>query len=266
MTNYQKVLDFNTKFGATIHSTPVPDIFDSNPFLVKLKMDLIREEFGELKVAVSNKDYIETIDALADLLYVIYGMATGIGFDMDITFGTIYLSNLSKVSLVKNTSQFTNFQKVVYFNNKIGTTVNTTPVVDIFDKDPYCVSSKMYDIQKNMLELEDNVSDKNYIGTIYSLTNLLHSIYSMGAYIGTDMDKAFDLVHESNMSKLCSSESEAIDTVNWYYDEFRQNKLPYDSPNFRKSNDGKYWIVYNESSGKILKSINYNVVDLSKLL
>ena len=71
------------------------------------------------------------------------------------------------------------------------------------------------------------------------------------------MDKAFNIVHESNMSKLCTSEEEAINTVQWYKD----NNTVYDSPNFKKSKNNKYWIVYNESTGKILKSINYNKVD-----
>ena len=37
-------------------------------------MKLIREEVEELEDAVKNHDLTETIDALSDILYVVYGM------------------------------------------------------------------------------------------------------------------------------------------------------------------------------------------------
>ena len=46
-------------------------------------------------------------------------------------------------------------------------------------------------------------------------------------------------------------------TVEWYQNQYKEGKQPYDSPNYRKSPNGKYWVVYNESTSKILKSINY---------
>ena len=52
------------------------------------------------------------------------------------------------------------------------------------------------------------------------------------------------------MSKLCISEEEAKKTVEWYKEQYKNKKSPYDSPDFRKSNDNKFWVVYNK-----LKSI-----------
>ena len=50
------------------------------------------------------------------------------------------------------------------------------------------------------------------------------------------------------MSKLCKNEDEAKQTVEWYKQQYVLEKQPYDSPNYRKSPDGKYWVVYNEST------------------
>ena len=66
-------------------------------------------------------------------------------------------------------------------------------------------------------------------------------------------NKSFDIVHRSNMSKLCCNEQEAIETVEWY----KTNDTRYDSPTIRKADSGDYWVVYNESTGKILKNYNY---------
>ena len=95
-----------------------------------------------------------------------------------------------------------------------------------------------------------------------SLVKLLYFTYSLGCVLGIDLDKSFDIVHKSNMSKLCLTQEEAQDTVKWYV----KNELRYDSPNFRKSDDNKYYVIYNQSSGKILKSINYNPAKFDSLL
>lgn len=66
-------------------------------------------------------------------------------------------------------------------------------------------------------------------------------------------------------SKLCKTEAEADETVQWYKDNYDAKKYPYDSPKWRMSHDGVYYVVFNESTGKILKSVNYSPVDLKPL-
>lgn len=154
--------------------------------------------------------------------------------------------------------QETNFQKVIDFNEQFGVTVHKTPQPDIFDKDPRLLALRMGLIREEVRELEEGVAKKDYVETIDALADILYVVYGMGVSIGCDMDEAFRLVHESNMSKLCTDEEEAKATVQWYLD----NDTPYDSPAYRKSQNGKYWVVYNQSTGKILKSINYKPVDL----
>lgn len=160
----------------------------------------------------------------------------------------------------------TNFEQVVDFNRSFGITVNQKPQLDIFDTDPKLVELRMNLIREEVRELEDAVRDKNMIECIDALGDILYVVYGMGASIGANMDHAFDLIHKSNMSKLCVTEEEAIATVAWYREEYAAGRQPYDSPDYRKSYDGNYWVVFNGSSGKILKSINYQMVDLRPVL
>ncbi len=77
----------------------------------------------------------------------------------------------------------------------------------------------------------------------------------MGASLGLDLDQAFDIVHQSNMSKVCKDEDEAKATVAYY--EANRDKLGYDSPAYRQSPDGNGFVVFNQNTMKVLKSVNY---------
>ena len=62
------------------------------------------------------------------------------------------------------------------------------------------------------------------------------------------------------MTKICDNEDLAIKTVQYYKD----NDDRYDSPNYQKNEFG--YIIFNESTGKILKSINYTPANFESLL
>jgi len=158
-----------------------------------------------------------------------------------------------------------NFEKVVDFNEKFGVPVRQKPDPGVFDVDPKLVKLRMDLIREEMKELEHAVSQKDYVETVDALGDILYVVYGMGASIGINMDKAFRLIHDSNMSKLCKTEDDAKQTVIWYENAFKTGEQPYDSPAYRKSQDGAFWVVFNKSSGKILKSIYYYPVDLKPL-
>lgn len=160
----------------------------------------------------------------------------------------------------------TNFGKVVDFNEQFGVHILEKPSSSVFEEHPKLVKLRMDLIREEVSELEEAVKDKDLIETVDALADILYVVYGMGASFGIDLDKAFNLVHESNMSKLCVSEDEAKETVEWYKNEYDNNRLPYDSPDYRKSMNDKYWVVYNKSTGKVLKSINYHPVDLKPLV
>ena len=159
----------------------------------------------------------------------------------------------------------TNFEKVVDFNTQFGVLKSDTlvPKPDIIQKDSQQVEFCLKLIREEMKELEQAVKDNDYVEMVDALADILYVVYGAGCRIGMNMDKVFDLVHENNMSKLCSTEKEAKETVEYYLDN--KGKLGYDTPSYRLAPDNVHWVVFNESTKKILKSINWKPVDLSEI-
>lgn len=63
-----------------------------------LRVELIREEFeDELLPAVADADVVEVADALADLVYVIYGAALVWDIPLDDVLEEVHRSNMSKL-------------------------------------------------------------------------------------------------------------------------------------------------------------------------
>ena len=70
---------------------------DNDSRLEEMRFSLIEEELDELKEAYSEGDFIETVDALADLVYVSYGAAATIGVDLDDVLEEVHRSNMAKL-------------------------------------------------------------------------------------------------------------------------------------------------------------------------
>jgi NTP pyrophosphatase (non-canonical NTP hydrolase) len=156
---------------------------------------------------------------------------------------------------MEGNKRLTDFQSVREFNETFGVPVHNEPQFNIFDEDPKLVEYRLSLIREEFNELEEAVRNKDMVETLDALADLIYVVQGMACSLGLDLDKAFDIVHKSNMSKVCKNEEEALQTVQFY----KENKdtLGYDSPAYRKSADGRYYVVYNESTKKILKSINY---------
>jgi len=155
-----------------------------------------------------------------------------------------------------------NFEKVRdEFNIAFGVKNNIKPQHNLFDTDPKLVEYRSALINEEVEEFNVAVANKDIIETCDALADILYVVYGAFSSFGIDGDKAFDLVHKSNMSKLCKNEEEAKLTVEFYKKEGR-----YDSPSYRLSDDRKHYVVYNENTKKILKSINYSPVKFDSIL
>ena len=86
-------------------------------------------------------------------------------------------------------------------------------------------------IKEELEELNQAFNDKDIKEVADALTDILYVTYGAGTAFGIDLDKCFDEVHQSNMSKLGS--------------------------------DGKP--IYNEI-GKVMKGPNYFKPDLNKFI
>ena len=94
MSNFNKVGIFMKTFGQEVKSKPS----FSTDKINKLRIDLIKEELDELKVAMDNNDLLEVADALTDILYVTYGAGHAFGINLDKCFDEVQNSNMSKLS------------------------------------------------------------------------------------------------------------------------------------------------------------------------
>lgn len=93
-TNFEKVKEFHQTFE--IESLDSPN-FPSEK-VQNLRIELIREEFEELKEAIADNNIVEVADALTDILYVVYGAGDAFGIDLDKCFTEVHRSNMSKLT------------------------------------------------------------------------------------------------------------------------------------------------------------------------
>ena len=93
MSNFSKVGVFMKTFGQEVKNKPS----FSTDKINKLRLDLIKEELGELTAAMENKDLLEVADALTDILYVTYGAGHAFGINLDKCFNEVQNSNMSKL-------------------------------------------------------------------------------------------------------------------------------------------------------------------------
>ena len=98
MSNFFKVKEFMQKFKQEVKSKP--SFPDEN--IIKLRINLIKEELLELEEALNQKNIEETADALTDILYVTYGAGHAFGIDLDKCFDEVQKSNMSKLDKFGN--------------------------------------------------------------------------------------------------------------------------------------------------------------------
>merc|ERR1712192_28254 len=133
------------------------------------------------------------------------------------------------------TTEITNFEKVTEeFMKNMGQKVFYEPQMNIFNSDPKTVDLRLKLIKEEVRELADAMKAKDMIETIDALGDILYVVYGAGGAFGINLDQAFDLIHKSNMTKLCATEDEAKETVEWYKKNYTpEGKYPYDTPEYR---------------------------------
>lgn len=95
--NYQKdVNDFMLAADQTVVSVPKMT-FDVSDNQTLLYMELIQEEFDETLDAFGKGDTVEVADGLADMVWVIMGLASSLGIPFDDVWSEVKASNMSKV-------------------------------------------------------------------------------------------------------------------------------------------------------------------------
>ena len=121
----------------------------------------------------------------------------------------------------------TNFEKVRFFMKTFGQEVKTVPALSSEKINNLRISL----INEELEELKQAMKNKDLKETVDALTDILYVTYGAGHAFGVNLDKCFDEVQKSNMSKL--------------------------------GQDGKP--IYNEA-GKVMKGPSYFKPDLSKFI
>tara|TARA_Y100000389_G_scaffold203848_1_gene253737 strand:+ start:2711 stop:3298 length:588 start_codon:yes stop_codon:yes gene_type:complete len=164
------------------------------------------------------------------------------------------------VEFINNSVFKTNFEKVSNFNNVAGVTKleNITPVIVESNKE---LVNQMYSlIDEETKELREAIDNNDVVEIRDALADILYVTYGMGFRLGIKMDSDFEIVHSSNMSKFCTTENEAKQTVEKYLNKYTTGDSTYDSPYYEKIPNNNLWVIRNRSTGKVLKNINYTPV------
>ena len=119
----------------------------------------------------------------------------------------------------------TNFESVKKFMQTFGQEVSTKAS---FPNDKI-TSLRLSLIKEELLELTEAVEKKDIIEVADALTDILYVTYGAGHAFGINLDKCFEEVQNSNMSKL------GVDGKPIYNDQGKVMKGPnYFKPNLRK--------------------------------
>lgn len=115
-------------------------------------------------------------------------------------------------------------------------------------------------LQEELNELAEAIKDKDIVEVADALSDLQYVLSGAVLEFGlADRFKAlFDEVHRSNMSKTCSTEEEAHETIRHYKDTKKQEG--YVEPKNDK------FIVYRKGDGKVLKSVKYSEANLKSIV
>lgn len=88
---HEMLLQFHHHFGLPIgQSWNIPERH-------ALRTELLREEFYEYLNAEEQRDPVAIADALADILYVVWGTAVEYGIPLDNVFRAVHNSNMTKI-------------------------------------------------------------------------------------------------------------------------------------------------------------------------
>ena len=91
-----------------------------------------------------------------------------------------------------------NFTRVMDFMNNFGQEVKYNPEFP----DEKVQKLRISLIEEELEELKEAMGKEDMVGVADALTDILYVTYGAGAAFGIDLDKCFEEVHNSNMSKL----------------------------------------------------------------
>lgn len=169
---FAKVEDFMTKFGQEVRSPCNPDVLPGSP-KTQLRESLISEELMELEESIFDLDDVEIADALTDIVYVVIGAFHDFGLELD---KKNYMNGVFECkNVVNGISSADKFEMEIIVN-------------PFLEKYVDLMACDFGDYDQDMMQI--------------NMTYFLSSIVNLCNKFNIPLDKCFDEVHRSNMSKL----------------------------------------------------------------
>lgn len=167
---------FHETYGQPIRTNPEWDVPERN-----MRMGLIQEEYTELATAQNANDFIEVVDAWADIIYVTYGAGKTHGVDLD--------------QVILNAA----FPNHGDHGNYV---IRETPLLEVPER--YDV---MEIIRDEYNQLADDYNHGNFEKVQEGWANLIYAVYGAALTHGVDLNAVLLEVQRSNLSKLGTDEN-----------------------------------------------------------
>ena len=115
-------------------------------------------------------------------------------------------------------------------------------------------------IAEELKELETAIRDKDIVEVADALCDIQYVLSGAILEFGLagKFKALFEEVQRSNMSKACSSEAEAIKTIEHYRIK--------DGTECYYRQEGEKWLVYRKSDNKTIKSVGYSPANLEGII
>lgn len=166
---------FHETYGQPIRTIPELDVPERN-----MRMGLIQEEYTELADAQNANDFVEIVDAWADMVYVIYGAGKTHGVNLD--------------AVIRNSV----FPLHADHGNYV---IRDTPELDVPER------HEVMDIIRNEYnQLADDYNKNDFEKVQEGWANLIYAVYGAAFTHGVDLNAVLLEVQRSNLSKLGTDE------------------------------------------------------------
>lgn len=223
------VKEFMNVAGQEVNSEPR---FQSTK-ISNFRTTLIDEEiFGtdELVDSINIDDLVGEIDGLADILYVVYGAIATYGISMD---------------------EYPLFVR----DSGVGTLLHAHVAHGLVRN-----ITSAFEQYKRGVEIGDIITMRR------GLTGIILEVNRFAEASNFDLIGAFNEVHASNMSKFCTSEYDATESITMRIAANDKNSKHYIGAKVHSiTENGKvYYVITRASDGKVLKGKDYFEADLAK--
>ncbi len=198
----------------------------------------------ELYNAITNNNIINIVSILTKLLYALFERGVECGFELKSIYGNY---NMKKMFYYKHNFPVMNIE----VNTKL------MELINVYQTEEKNQTIKTWNLKFNKTNETYKSSPKyeeDRLNLEKMLQNIIDYIYVISEQYKLNINYAFVMLHESNMSKFCHSIEEVDATIKYYKDD---KDLIY-----RKINE----LYFVSNSKSVLNSVNYKEFNINDII